>query len=194
MGTSGGISEIAIQHFKRYRIVIGCAGIIALLAIAISTFLPAMRRAEFSRRTEADYRKFADSGSTEIYSSYPEVLDRISADQNVATRIRFVHLSGVESGNDYSALSRLPNVEEIEILYAAEVRSAIPAINTMPSLKRATFYRCGDTGALLRELNNPSLEVVEIHTSQARVSDDDVRTCQAKMPSCSIFVTKDGDK
>ncbi len=194
MGTSGGISEIAIQRFERYRIAIGCAGIVALVAIAIPTSLPAMRRAELARRTEADYRKFADSGSTKIYSFYPEAFDRISVDQNVAARIRYVHLSGVESGNNYSSLSRLPNVEEIEIVYAPEVRSAIPAINTMPSLKRATFYCCGDTGALLRELNNPSLEVVEIHVSQARVSGDDVQTCQAKMPSCSIFVTKDGDK
>jgi hypothetical protein len=179
----------------RYKIPIGCAGFIALLAIAIPTLRPVLRRAELSRRTEADYRKFVESGSDQIYSYYPELFDRISADQNVANRIRLVHLTGVDSSGDYSSLGRLPNVEAIEVTYAHEVRSVVPAINTMPSLKRAMFYYCGQTEVWLRELNSPTLEIVKIHVYQAQqVSADDVEACQAKMPSCRIFVTEDGDK
>jgi hypothetical protein len=179
----------------RYKIPIGCAGFIALLAIAIPTLRPVLRRAELSRRTEADYRKFVESGSDQIYSYYPELFDRISADQNVANRIRLVHLTGVDSSGDYSSLGRLPNVEAIEVTYAHEVRSVVPAINTMPSLKRAMFYYCGQTEVWLRELNSPTLEIVKIHVYQAQqVSPDDVEACQAKMPSCRISVTEDGDK
>jgi hypothetical protein len=178
----------------RRELLVGCATLVTLIAIAIFTLIllrPAILGAERSRRAEADYQKLVESGSDQVYTYYPEIFDRICLDKKLANRITFVHLSpSGRSIGDYSSLSRLPNVKELEVSYANDVHTLVPTINRMPSLKRASFVYCDDSE--LAKLKNPKLEILKIHAYQARhVSDAIVKACQYNMPSCTITVTGD---
>lgn len=180
----------------RYKRPIGCASVIVLLAVGIPLLVPVIRRANVARRAEADYRKLAESGSSTVYSHYPEIFDRILSDQQLAERITHVHLIGFDNSNpDYSAVARLPNVAEIEVTYTHNVESIVPTINRMPKVTKALFAYCDSTKAWLRDLKNLNLEILQIHGYQPQhVSAEDVEACQRNMPNCAITVSDDSNE
>lgn len=181
--------------FMRYKRSIIWPLLIVLAATRIPMAVNLLHHARVTRRTEAHFHKLVESNSESVFTWYPELIDRISADRHTADRIKFVHLSYVEDDDGYSSLKNLTNVEEIEITYSHHLRSVIPTINRMPSLKRAMFAYCGPTEKWLSQLKHPTLEVLEIHDYQAIIlSADSVRLCKDNIPSCAIKVSDDDEQ
>ncbi len=144
------------------------------------------------RQTELDFRKIAEARSTTVSTYYPELIERLSSDEQVAKRIIEVHLSGNLSSPRYSHLMRLPNVEKIEIMYSSDVDKIVPTVNRMTSLKTAAFAYCDPSDSWLPELNNASLRGLHLHGYQRSFFNASlVASCQTNMPNCTITVTSD---
>ena len=173
----------------RYKIPIGCLSVLAIAVIALLVLIPVIRRVELAYCIERDYQALRESDRSKLYAYYPEILDRVVADAELAERIKVVCLSSTQNG-DYSALARFPNIVEVQVMYAHDVDRIVPIINQLPSLKTASFAYCRSTQKWLDGLNNPSLRSLQIHGYN---SDVDVEVCQKNMPSCTIKITNDED-
>jgi hypothetical protein len=143
------------------------------------------------RFARATYERIAASGETVVSTNSPYVFDFIIENDEVAARIEKIQITSLRPSGDYSSLSKLPNVRELELAYVDDVRPIIPAINKMPSLQEARLYYCGPkTEDWLPMLIHSKLEFLEIHQELPHIISDEIRAlCAKNLPKCKIELT-----
>jgi hypothetical protein len=100
----------------------------------------------------------------------------------MARRIGFPHLSAYR----FFHLQRLCGVGEIRNNTKHPTKEV--AVGELPATISRWALARGSSGTL----NNPALELLEIRA--CRVSADDVKACQADMPSREILLTDGGER
>lgn len=170
---------------------LGCLLVLIGLIIGGPALLIMYFKGDEIRFARETYERIAASGETVVSTNSPYVFDFIIEDDEVAARIEKVQITSLRPNGDYSSLSKLPNVRELELMYVSDVRPIIPAINKMPNLQDARLLYCGpQTEDWLPMLIHSKLEFLEIHQELPHFISDELRVLSAKnLPKCKIELT-----
>ncbi len=157
-----------------------------------------LRANRFEIAASSDFRKFAESNSSKLYTYYPQLIDRIAADPDVAARVESVHLSvgdfddPMYNGRDFSSLKDLPNLHTLDVMYARNTDHFMPIVNSISTLRSAMFAYCTPRDSWVESLNSSSLRKLQIHDYRAEaVSNQAVERLSLRMPNCEVEVTGD---
>lgn len=162
-------------------------------SIAIVVARPVLLKHSAITRAESDFRKLVSEGGTEVYISYPELLDRIVADNDFSQTITKVHLVGPNGINsNFTSLKFLSQLTEVEVTYGHGVDRMISTLNSITELTTAKFYYCGQPDLILRKINNSKLTSIAIHSFQPPNDGDRlVESIRERLPRCTVTLTND---
>jgi hypothetical protein len=162
-------------------------------AIAIMVARPYLLKYSAMSRAEIEFRKLVSERNSEVYIGYPELIDRIVADNEISEMITKVHLMSPNGGNsNFESLKLLPRLKEVELYYGHEVDRIIPTLNSIAGLKTVGFHYCGQPDIILHEIDNSSFTRVSIHSFQPSIDADRlVQTMTIRLPHCTFELTHD---
>jgi len=102
-------------------------------------------------QAENDYNRLVSEAKTEIFVSYPELIERIVMDKRFAATITTVHLVRPDGNSkDFAALRKLPNLATVEVDYGYLMETIVPTLNAMTGLKEVKFHYCGPPETILK--------------------------------------------
>lgn len=172
---------------------------LALITIAVWSAWTAHAN-RFDRLAASDLRKFQKSGKSHLYAHYPQIITLVAGDASLAPRVTKLHLSGCDfrsseiGGHNFSAISKLPNLTEIECAYAHGVDLIVPAINASSSLHTLSVYYGGPVESLIDQCNSASLRTLQIHSySDLEIAAQSIEDFTKRMPECNLFFSTDRD-
>ncbi len=170
-------------------------GVLLLIgAIGAAVWLRANR---LDLAASRDLQKFASSNSSALYTHYPQLIDLIAADPDLAARVERVHLSvgsfdtSAFNGRDFSSLKDLPNLRVIEVTYAYNTDRFMPTVNSISTLRSAMFAYCAPREAWMDSLDSPSLRNLHIHDHSDDMPEQALERLSLRMPHCEIKITSD---
>ncbi len=175
------------------RVAICFIAFFAFVVIGLVIARPYLLKMSARSHAEKDYRKLVDEDKTEIYTHYPELIERVVADIRFAATITKVHLSGPNGANmDFESLRSLPNLSIVEITYGHQIDTIISVLNSISGLREVKFYCCGNPETILAAINNTHLTGLRIHSFQpSKNADQLLLQARERLPKCTIALTKD---
>lgn len=168
------------------------------LLIGLIGFAFWIRQNRYEILADSDLEKFTTSGRNELYTYYPQLIDKIAEDHQLARRVVVVHLSvsnfdSPELGRrGFHALARLPNLKTVECTYSHNVDRLVPTLNQIATLEELHLYYCEPIDQVLSHLDNGSLRSIHVHGYGTIEFPKDITDAFAKrMPECAISFTAD---
>lgn len=174
-----------------------CLGLLIVLFGFIAVLF-GLRHYRFDILANHDLEKFAQSSSSELYVSYPHLIDKIVEIPELSRRVVVVHLgvsdfrSAEFKGRNFSSLARLPNLKTVECTYSHNVDALVPTLNQIETLVEVRLYYCDPIGQAIQEFNSETMRSIEIHTSNTiNIRAAIANAFAQRMPGCMITFSSD---
>lgn len=178
---------------KRLIIVVGIMVLVGLISTLVW-----LRVNRYEMLAQSDLDKFAASNSSELYTFYPQLLDKIADNPVLAARVKTVHLTASDfasteyRGLDFRSLSRFPNLTTIVCTYSHNLDRLVPTLNLLPKLQSLEFHHCDPIITSLEKLRTNSLRTLAIHSFTAVDLPEGIAdSCSQNLPNCKITFTTD---
>lgn len=175
----------------RLRFPIVAVVIFFALCVAVPLLVQNANERELRVRIKEDAAEFAASDTGRLHTWYPELLTHVADNGTLAAKVSSVSLTGIRSDGDYSALTRFPNLERVEISYGNRIGTIIPLLSSCDRLKSVDLYYCDLTERDLDSLHSSTLERFGSHDFGVSIPEDAIERARLRLPSCKITISGD---